>query len=235
MFYRYLSQILPDFHDLGFIGKPSSRASRGYPASLPGLIFYILPNFHDPGFVGKPSSRASRGYPTSPPYFASFSRPQSRWEALDEGFPRQYLLTSAFTNEEFQHPSVAPIWRYIRELQLSAAGSWSKDELCNAMPRWESLLPKFPPQVIANPVVPFAWHALRAIAEYLSGVCDFAQSLLPAPVWYIMPDQRPYLPHFKLFIVNGADVFGTPPRRLLTGLTQVIESAAIVTLLSLRG
>ncbi|KAG6913340.1 hypothetical protein DXG01_007575, partial [Tephrocybe rancida] len=50
------------------------------------------------------------------------------------------LTTSAFTNEEFQHPSVAPIWRYIRELQLSPAGSWSKDELRNVMPHWESLL-----------------------------------------------------------------------------------------------
>ncbi|KAG6914813.1 hypothetical protein DXG01_015161 [Tephrocybe rancida] len=136
------------------------------------------------------------------------------------------MTTSAFTNEEFQHPSVALIWRYIRELQLSPTGSWSKDGLCNAMPRWESLLPKFPPQVIANPVVPFAWHALRAIAEYLSEVCDFAQSLLPAPVWYIMLDQHPYLPHFKLFIVNGADVFGTPPHRLLTGLTVYVQQWA---------
>ncbi|KAG6913453.1 hypothetical protein DXG01_006736 [Tephrocybe rancida] len=108
------------------------------------------------------------------------------------------MTTSAFTNKEFQHPSVAPIWRYIRKLQLSPAGSWLKDELCNAMPCWESLLPKFPPQVIANPVVPFAWHALHAIAKYLSEVCDFAQSPLPAPVWYIMPDQCPYLVHMLL-------------------------------------
>ncbi|KAG6904460.1 hypothetical protein DXG01_009775, partial [Tephrocybe rancida] len=142
------------------------------------------------------------------------------------------MTVTPFSNEEFQQPSVAPIWRYVRELHLTTLGSWSKEELRGIMPQWERLLPEFPPQVISSPIVPLAWHALRAIAEFLSEVRDYAQPLLPAPAWYIAPGQRPYLPHFKSFITSGADVFGTPPRRLLTGLTAS-DSSALVALMSL--